>query len=287
MRKFFDLRSAKFRNNYQESKRHAPIPETAGGALKYFHPSMKGVSEAVWLYGVHEPKTTSVYLDHVHSGENVIEIGANIGYYVLLARSVVGDSGSVLGFEPVPDNFVVLRKNVADFDNVQVSQLVISNENEVADFYVSDIPNWGSLIYTDGLQMTGSLSIEGVRLDDYLAEKENYSPSLIHMDIEGGEINALEGAWQTISNYTPKLMVEFHPFITGFDPVRNLLVRFQSLGYQQCIQIDRQVDEPWIPTWLRRLRKGKTSVGELVRSIDSRKCPANFTVLLLPPKPTN
>ena len=121
---------------------------------------------------------------------------------------------------------------------------------------MSEIPNWGSLIYTEGLQMTGKVSVESVQLDDYLTEMKDFHPDLIHMDIEGGEILALKGAWQTISKYKPKLMIEFHPFVTGFDPVRKMLKNLMDLGYHHCIQIDRQLDEPWIPAWLRKQRKG-------------------------------
>lgn len=262
------------------------MPHTADdrAVLEHLHPSMKGVSEALWLYGIHEPQTTAIYLEHLDYGYNVVEIGANIGYYVLLAHGAVGETGSVLGFEPVPDNYEVLCKNVEGLRNVQVSPIVISRSSAPVEFYVSDIPNWGSLIYTDGLRMTEKITVQSTSLDEYLSADSSFNPDLIHMDIEGGEIVAIEGAWQTIALHKPNLMIEFHPFATGFDPVRAILSDLIDLGYYSCIQIDRQLDEPWIPDWVRKLRRGKSSISEVIQSIDSGKCPPNFTLLMMSPE---
>lgn len=280
VRKIFDIFSSKRRFRVLHSTENFPNTANVGKMKMHFHPSMRGVSEAVRVYNIHEPVTTNLYLEHLRPGNRVIEIGANIGYYVLLASSQVGETGSVIGIEPVPDNFLILEENVKGLNNVKISQLAISNENGIVDFYVSEIPNWGSLIYTDGLQLTGKVEIQCVKLDDYLISIGDFYPDIIHMDIEGGEIQAIEGAWQTITQSKPSLLIEFHPFITGYEPVKEILAGLIDLGYDDCIQIDRQVDEPWIPPFVRNLRKKENSLSELIKYLDARTCSPIITLLI-------
>ena len=277
VRKIFFFLSQKERNEFIDdtSLQSANI----GDAVLHFHPSKKGVSEVVGIYGVHEPITTEIYLNSIKVGESIIEIGANIGYYTLHALNSVGETGKVLGFEPVPDNVKVLKKNIAPYDNVQIFNSVVSNKIGEVDFYISEIPNWGTLINSGESHIKNKLSIPSVTLDDTVSNLENFKPDMIHMDIEGGEIVAFNGAWETIATFKPKIFVEFHPFATGYDPVTNILNKLQELGYSKCTYFDRTLDEPWIPRWIRQLSINESTIPELISIIEHGRASHCFTFL--------
>ena len=64
------------------------------------------------IFGVYEPFETDLVQHEVGEGDVVLDIGANIGYYTLIFARIVGEGGKVFAFEPDPDNFALLKKNV-------------------------------------------------------------------------------------------------------------------------------------------------------------------------------
>ena len=86
------------------------------------HPSKRGVSEELYLFHVHEPTSTEKYLACLSHGDHVLDVGSNIGYYAVLAADKVGRTGRVIGCEPSPGVFEILKQNVQRFDpfNVEV-----------------------------------------------------------------------------------------------------------------------------------------------------------------------
>jgi FkbM family methyltransferase len=140
-----------------------------------------------------------------------VDVGANVGYYTLLASHLVGDSGRVYAFEPNPKTFAYLRKNLAinGCDNVTAVQKAVSKgtgferlvpEGEGERSYLSS-SNSGD----------GTIVVPTVSLDDYFMIEGWPSISLIKMDIEGGETSAAKGM-REVSQKNPemKIIVEFN-----------------------------------------------------------------------------
>jgi FkbM family methyltransferase len=100
--------------------------------------------------------------------------------------------------EPDPQNLIALNKNISskNLTNVQVLEIAVGNENAVLKF---DATGGGGA----GLSNTGSISVECKRIDDYFNEEITF----IKFDIEGAELSALKGAYNTIHKYKPKLAV--------------------------------------------------------------------------------
>lgn len=71
------------------------------------------ISACIRDYGIWEPVETDCLLDGLEAGDHFIDIGANIGYYALLAADLVGPTGRVFAFEPEPANCGLLRLNLA------------------------------------------------------------------------------------------------------------------------------------------------------------------------------
>jgi hypothetical protein len=91
--------------------------------------------------GKYEEGTTKVFKKHLRKGMIMIDIGANIGYYSLIAARIVGKDGKVFAFEPHPSNYEWLRKNIEinGFTNVIPINKAIADKNDLAKLFCSDV----------------------------------------------------------------------------------------------------------------------------------------------------
>ena len=62
--------------------------------------------------GTYEPEETRLFRSKCRPGDTVIDVGANVGWYTVIASKLVGKKGRVIAFEPEPVNFAILKKNV-------------------------------------------------------------------------------------------------------------------------------------------------------------------------------
>lgn len=186
------------------------------------------------LFKWYEAKTVEDCKRLIQPGMNVLDIGANIGYYTCLFSKLVGPKGMVYAFEPVPENYKVLIKNICSlkYQNVIPIQKGISNYIGQAEFYRTKESGLGGF-YGSG-DILEKISVEVTTIDAFLTNYGNASVEFIKMDIEGGEPKALEGMSQTIkkSNHLD-MIVELNPktlLRTGFSPQKFLSI-LDSLGF--------------------------------------------------------
>jgi FkbM family methyltransferase len=235
------------------------------------HPSRLGVSAELALYGVHEPMATRVYLETLSPGDHVIDVGSNIGYWLLQAARRIGESGRMLAFEPVPGPREILQRNIqrSGISNVELSPWAIGRENGNAELYESQVPNWGSLVRHDGLLQTRTLPVEIRKLDDVVKESAGFRPTMLRMDVEGAELMVLEGAQNLLGKYKPCLFIEFHPFLIGWRAIRRTLSGLKNLGYISGTLIQREWDQPWIGKWMRERRRWRGPMDVLIQRCES------------------
>ncbi|MFT6406638.1 MAG: FkbM family methyltransferase [Arenicella sp.] len=164
-------------------------------------------SNRIW-----EPLETALVSKLVSPGENVIDIGANIGYFTVLFSQLVGEQGKVLAFEPEAKNYSLLKANILinRLDNVVIENQALSNTQGVADLYLSSY-NKGDhrLGYTAGREKQQISSIE---LDQYLSG--NALPiHFIKSDTQGHELKVLQGMTKLIERNSAYLccLLEFSP----------------------------------------------------------------------------
>jgi FkbM family methyltransferase len=187
--------------------------------------------------GVHEPFMTEWVRNEIRKCDVVLDIGAHIGYYTLIFAKAVGEEGKVVAFEPTPENFAILKKNIElnGHKNVTAVQKAVSNVTGSALFYTSeDFPAVNSLRDSFGLKQ--SIRVETLRLDDYftgLPERVDF----IKMDIEGAEAAAFQGMKGLLArNPSVKIMAEFCPkyfALFGIDP-RDFLGSLTREGFTIC-----------------------------------------------------
>jgi FkbM family methyltransferase len=158
---------------------------------------------------VWEPTSTKIVRDIVKSGDVVLDIGANIGYYTVIISKIVGNSGKVLAFEPTKHFAKVLKENIKvnKLENVSVYEYGLSNKESESDIFIGDnsatihwLENQGTPINKETISLKALDSI----IDSLNIEKIDF----IKIDVDGHEPSFLEGAWKTLSRYKPKILLE-------------------------------------------------------------------------------
>lgn len=146
-------------------------------------------------------------------GGLVIDVGANVGHYCMRFSEL---ADRVIAFEPVPTTFAHLAANARFFGrNVTLVNAALSDRTGFTGISVpaeDGLPNF----YLANLSAEAELKVMTIRLDDLSLPKV----SLLKIDVEGHEKEALAGMWETIQRDKPVIIIE-----TGEDWVRNELTR--------------------------------------------------------------
>lgn len=191
--------------------------------------------------GCFEPETIRVFLETVKPGMIVLDVGAYLGYYSLLAARQVGPEGKVYAFEPDPLNSYWLEYNIkmSGHFNIVPIKKAISNQRSLIQLYRH--PHDASMSsFVNRAGFEPGIKIECVSLDDFLTEKQ---VDVIKLDVEGMEIKALKGMQRLIKrSHTMTLFVELNPLAlseSGSSP-EDLLRRIKKLGFNKIIRLDEQ-----------------------------------------------
>lgn len=157
---------------------------------------------------------TELVKKEIKNGNIVLDIGANIGYYSLVFSQLVGTNGQIFAFEPDPNNFALLKKNIEinNLKNVTVIQKAVSDVSKPLSLYLCDYNHAQHRIYPSP-RCNEKIIVESTTIDEYLSGKEFYNKiNFVKMDVEGAEYNVLEGMKKTLkSNPSLKILCEFSP----------------------------------------------------------------------------
>lgn len=214
-------------------------------------PGDKGISRELRVFGIHEPLATSVLVNILAEGMNIIDIGSNIGYYCLLEASIVGPGGRVVAVEPNLLAFQYLEKNTRSLSNVILRNLAVWDEDGSVDFVVMPQSNLSHIKGVKQGVSSGSLvRVPARSLDSLFAELcEQHSfcnVDLVRMDVEGGEVKIIRGARKTIESFLPRIFMELHIPTIGRDRARALLKDLKDLGYYIEYMVPRGLDLPMV-----------------------------------------
>ncbi len=188
---------------------------------------------------VYEPIETAFFKRNVRAGHRVIDIGANIGYYTLIFARQVGSEGHVYGFEPEPENFALLTRNVAlnKYSNVTLENAAISSSEGILDLYLNENNRGDHQLYDAGDART-CVRVKTTSIDAYF-QRQDIPIDFIKMDIQGWEPAAIEGMKELlVANHHLVLVTEFWPqgmVAAGHDP-GTFISSLVELGFKifQC-----------------------------------------------------
>jgi FkbM family methyltransferase len=148
------------------------------------------------------------FQDVVREGSVVYDIGANAGFFTLMAAKLTGPSGRVFAFEPAPRNCGFIRKH-ADLNrcrNVSVFEMAVSSANGDAFF------DFGADACQGHLSDQGTLKVFTVTIDSLVYDRSVPAPDVIKIDVEGAEADVLKGALQTLRQSRPTVLLATHSF---------------------------------------------------------------------------
>lgn len=175
--------------------------------------------------GDYEPAEITFMKSLLQPGRTVVDIGANIGAFTVIASHLVGEQGKVFSFEPIPDNISSLQRSLAAnpiCKNVSLSRTIVADgprdDVEIAwqDLQTQDLSSplshtGGAYIVTKDQPIPEGLSRMSAEVDalDNLIP-ENVKVDFIKIDIEGAEPLAMRGAERILITQSPVIMSEVH-----------------------------------------------------------------------------
>lgn len=167
------------------------------------------IQKDLFWYGIYEKNQVSAWQSFVRADSVVIDIGANIGYYSLVA-SPIAVNGTVYAFEAASKTFQLLVQNINSngVSNVYPVFIAIYNESSEMELFISGESNIGMT----GLRKVGNkdVTIEKVQtisLDEWI-KTTGSKVDLIKIDIEGAELLALKGMEDILNHFRPVLFIE-------------------------------------------------------------------------------
>jgi len=188
------------------------------------------VRDRIW-----EPFETKVFCRLCKQGDFVVDIGANIGWYSVIASRLVGVSGKVVAFEPDPTNLQILKKNVAisaKGAEVVVHNLALADCKSSHELFLSPNNLGDHRLFDDG---TGrDVVVVGVDTLDRFFGGGARRPTLVKSDTQGSEAKILNGAAKLFAEgWRPVLILEFWPYglTNSGDAPLLFFQQLASLGY--------------------------------------------------------
>jgi FkbM family methyltransferase len=183
------------------------------------------------LAGSSELAVQQALAEHLQLGMTFYDLGANIGFFTLLAAKLVGPSGCVVSFEADPEIAARLRENVSrnNFSWVTVEQKAIWSEPSLVTFLRMDpaiSPDRGQGHVIPNAISPNAIPIEAVSLDAYTSK--NSAPQFIKCDVEGAEVEVFRGARRLLGEKRPSILCELH----GNEIRRIVLQDLSALGYR-------------------------------------------------------
>lgn len=181
-----------------------------------------------WL-GSYELSKQNSIATSLAEGNVFFDIGANVGFYTLLASSCVGPSGQVIAFEPLPSNFKYLERHIElnSLKNVQLIKAAVSDESGEGQFAEGPDNCMGKL------SDAGEVEVELVTLDQLITEGKVPTPGFLKIDVEGAEFAVLQGAKELLADSHPTVFLATH----GKSVHSQCLKLLGALGYS-CRAID-------------------------------------------------
>jgi FkbM family methyltransferase len=146
-------------------------------------------------------------------GDTVIDIGAHIGRYTITSSKRVGNTGKVVAIEADPDNFRILKRNIAlnNLTNVlPLNYAVFSTKTRMKLYEQSASAKYNSLMLARAAKSRNYVEVNADTLDSILMQNGINQVNWIKIDVEGAELEVLKGSAKTLSGENIFLFVEIH-----------------------------------------------------------------------------
>ena len=190
------------------------------------------VNVAGYRLGTTEPEFQRAFAERIRPGAVVYDLGANVGFYTVLAARLAGPEGRVVAVEPFPATAETVRHNARanGFETVDVVEAAVGEAVGRA---------WLRTDRHDPVtfRLGEDRTVEGVEVPittvDALVAAGHPPPDVVKVDVEGAEVAVLRGMAETLAAHTPALLVEVHEVVADFPDV--VAASLVPLGYRASV----------------------------------------------------
>ncbi len=161
-----------------------------------------------YLAGQYEPLATDFMRQRLRPGMTAVDVGAHVGYLSCYMSKLVGPAGRVVAIEPAEENARLVRRNAADNDlTIEVICAGAGSRQTTRSLHVTGSSDSHGFYEHPNSRTRRQVTVEEVPLDELFAS----SPDLVKIDVEGAEVEVLEGMQRMLSEARPDLLVEWAP----------------------------------------------------------------------------
>jgi FkbM family methyltransferase len=191
----------------RRARRFVPVAAGPGAGLLISHER----ASADYAPGTNELPVQEAMQRWIRRGDIVFDVGANVGFFSLLAARLVGPGGRVVAFEPVPDNVVWARANARrnGFDHLEVMATAVGASTGHAELLLTRHPGGATVCEgaTDD-EVLARIEVPMVALDELVELGAVPAPSFVKIDVEGAEAEVLSGMGEILACEQPVVLCE-------------------------------------------------------------------------------
>lgn len=207
----------------------------------------------VFFFGYYEKETNDVLFEYIKPGHIVVEAGANNGTETVLLSRLVDSQGKVLAFEPIDHIYKALQHNlfINHCSNVTAEKLALGECNQPIYFNVlsETFCNQGMASKYDERSVHQKVLVQQVTLDSWLQTNGIHSIDFIKMDIQGAEIELLQGGKEIIQSCKPLIFTEAADNLLSITQLFQILTDY---GYNVYLIHSNNRLEQLLPNALKR-----------------------------------
>jgi FkbM family methyltransferase len=160
-----------------------------------------GPGDARYATGAIEQPVQAALAERLRPGDTLLDVGANVGFLAVVGAALVGATGRVIAFEPVPANARQIRRNkrLNRLRQLEVVETAVGDRTGQAVLVLARHAGGAALADVERPpDACGELTVPIVRLDDWLASRPGLWPALVKIDVEGAELQVLRGLAATL-----------------------------------------------------------------------------------------
>ena len=239
-------------------------------------PKENSIHKQLILDHIRETKATEIMQQFIEPEDIILELGANIGYYVCIESKILSEQGHIYAVEPSPENVALLERTIAlnGIQNIEIFNMAMSDRQGTAKLYQGQACNLHSLVGQSDRLEQNYVEVQTDSVDRFLEGKRPIT--FLRMDVEGYETVILQGMQNTLAHSSlTKLFIEIHPVLIEPDQMQVFFDQLEDSGFEIQAAVSR---DNWQRTILGECRVEHISLTELAQDPRVRRREHAFEV---------